>query len=50
MAGGPPHERSEEFEEAALPHVNALFNLALDSKLRGCDLVRLRVSDISHGG
>ena len=24
----------------------ALFDLALDSKLRGCDLVRLRVSDI----
>jgi integrase len=28
----------------------ALFNLAIDSKLRGCDLVRLRVADISHGG
>jgi integrase len=27
----------------------ALFNLAIDSKLRGCDLVRLRVRDISHG-
>lgn len=27
----------------------ALFNLALDSKLRGCDLVKLRVRDISHG-
>ncbi len=27
----------------------ALFNMAIDSKLRGCDLVRLRVSDISHG-
>ncbi len=27
----------------------ALFNLAIDSKLRGCDLVRLRVSDVSHG-
>ncbi len=26
----------------------ALFNLALDSKLRGCDLVSLRVKDISH--
>src|SRR3974390_2171246 len=25
----------------------ALFNLAIDSKLRGCDLVRLRVSDIA---
>ena len=28
----------------------ALFNLAIDSKLRGCDLVRLRVSDIFAGG
>jgi len=27
----------------------ALFNLAIDSKLRGCDLVKLKVSDISHG-
>lgn len=28
----------------------ALFNLAIDSKLRGCDPVRLRVSDIAQGG
>jgi len=27
----------------------ALFNLAIDSKLRACDLVRLRVSDVAHG-
>ena len=27
----------------------ALFNLAIDSKLRGCDLVRLRVHDIVQG-
>jgi len=27
----------------------ALFNLAIDSKLRGCDLVQLRVRDVSHG-
>lgn len=27
----------------------ALFNWALDSKLRGCDLVRLKVSDVSCG-
>lgn len=27
----------------------ALFDLAIDSKLRGCDLVGLRVSDIAHG-
>lgn len=28
----------------------ALFNLAIDSKLRGCDLVSLRVGDVSQGG
>lgn len=28
----------------------ALFDLAVDSKLRGCDLVRLRVSDLLAGG
>jgi integrase len=28
----------------------ALFNLAIDSKLRGCDLVRLHVEDVSVGG
>ena len=27
----------------------ALFNLGIDSKLRCCDLVRLRVRDIAHG-
>jgi len=27
----------------------ALFNLAVDSKLRSCDLVRLRVKDVAHG-
>ncbi|WP_269620750.1 hypothetical protein [Zhongshania sp. BJYM1] len=27
----------------------ALFNLAIDSKLRSCDLVKLMVSDIAHG-
>ena len=27
----------------------ALFNLALDSKLRGCDLVALKVSDVQTG-
>lgn len=29
--------------------VLALFNLAIDSKLRGCDLVSLRVCDIAQG-
>jgi integrase len=28
----------------------ALFNLAIDSKLRGCDLVQLKVSDVAPGG
>jgi len=27
----------------------ALFNLAVDSKLRSCDLVQLRVRDVAHG-
>jgi RNA polymerase sigma-70 factor (ECF subfamily) len=29
VAAGPPHQRREEFEEVALPHADALFNLAL---------------------
>jgi integrase len=28
----------------------ALFNLAIDSKLRGCDLVALRVNDVAPNG
>jgi integrase len=28
----------------------AMFNLAIDSKLRGCDLVALRVNDVMMGG
>ncbi len=27
----------------------ALFNLALDSKLRSCDPVKIKVSDVAHG-
>ena len=27
----------------------AMFNMAIDSKLRACDLVRLRVRDVAHG-
>jgi hypothetical protein len=26
-----------------------IFNLDIDSKLRGCDLVNLRVRDVAHG-
>jgi integrase len=28
----------------------ALFNCAIDAKLRGCDLVKLRVNDVAPGG
>ena len=28
----------------------ALFNLAIDSKLPGCDLVALRINDVDAGG
>jgi hypothetical protein len=28
----------------------ALFNLAIDSKLRGCDLVAVRVDDVAPNG
>ena len=28
----------------------ALFDLAIDSKLRGCDLVKLRIGDVASGG
>ncbi|GLK79151.1 hypothetical protein GCM10008174_08920 [Methylopila turkensis] len=28
----------------------AMFNCALDAKLRGCDLVKLRISDVAIGG
>ena len=37
-------------QESGRPRELALFNLAIDSKLRGCDLVRLRVNDITQGG
>ena len=28
----------------------AIFNMAIDSKLRGCDLVSLRIADVTRGG
>jgi hypothetical protein len=28
----------------------ALFDLAIDSKLRGCDIVKMRIGDIASGG
>ncbi len=30
-------------------HELAMFNLAIDSKLRACDLTRLQVQDVRHG-
>ena len=33
-----------------VPAVLALFNLGIDNKLRGCDLVSLRVSEIAPRG
>jgi len=37
-------------ELGSSPRDLALFNLAIDSKLRACDLVRLRVNDLCHSG
>ena len=31
------------------PRELAMFNLAIDSKLRSCDLIHLRVRDVFHG-
>jgi integrase len=36
-------------EAAGNPRNLALFNLAIDSKLRACDLLKLRVCDIANG-
>ena len=41
--------RSKLQAEGRLRHL-ALFNLAIDSKLRGCDVVRLRVEDVAPQG
>jgi hypothetical protein len=32
------------------PYALAMFNLAIDSKLRGCDVVVIRVEDVAAGG
>lgn len=52
----PPHKPKDIWAvRAQLRHQHrirdlALFNLAIDSKLRGCDLVHLRVADIVLAG
>ena len=42
---GDPHPASARRTRPRL----AMFNVAIDSKLRGCDLVELRVADIDLG-
>ena len=42
--------KSVRLEIAAKTRDLALFNLAIDSKLRGCDLVRLNVTDFLAAG
>ena len=55
MGQKPPLKRSEvwaisiRLQIAEQVRDLAMFNMAIDSKLRACDLVRLRVRDVSHG-
>lgn len=41
---------SMQFEIAGTIRDLALFNMAIDSKLRGCDLVKLKVANICASG
>lgn len=43
-------KRMHRFEERRTQGDLAMFNLAIDSELRGCDLVRLRVDDVAAHG
>jgi len=55
MGQKPPLKRSEvwairiRLQIAEQVRDLAMFNMAIDSKLRACDLVRLRVRDVAHG-
>jgi hypothetical protein len=55
MGQKPPLKRSEvwairvRLQIAERTRDLAMFNMAIDSKLRACDLVRLRVRDIGQG-
>lgn len=40
----------QELKRASRVRDLALFNCGIDSKLRGCDLVKLRISDVAPGG
>jgi hypothetical protein len=48
--------RAEEYDHAGKLQIEgrtrdlAKFNLAIDSKLRGCDVVAVRVEDVAAGG
>ena len=49
LTGQKPPLKQKEIWAIRIHLQLAMFNLAIDSKLRGCDLVALRVQDISHG-
>jgi integrase len=40
----------QQLKTSGRPRDLAMFNCAIDAKLRGCDLVRLTVSDVAPGG
>ena len=52
----PPLKRNEIWAIRVRLHIRgrlrdlAMFNMAIDSKLRTCDLVRLRVHDVTQSG
>lgn len=52
----PPLKRNEIWAVRVRLHIRshlrdlAMFNMAIDSKLRACDLVRLRVCDVTQSG
>jgi hypothetical protein len=48
-ANGSSSIRRAKCDIAEVKRDLAMFNLAIDSKLRGCDLVSLRVDDIAVG-
>ena len=43
-------QRRREPNHAIVRRIGALFDLAIDSKLRGCDIVRLKIGDLVSGG
>ncbi len=56
LIGQTPHLKAKDLWASRIHLQNlhqirdlAMFNPAIDSKLRGCDLVDLRVHDITHG-